>query len=141
MPLFHEHRSKASQCDQSSRIVMRHAVFFPNVAMDSSYNRSSVTLKVCTRSHLRVTSKGTFKKHRPESIVSLSDLGSNSQPSSVFPRSQWPRSWRPYAALLSGFCGMANSWYTLPTSPNLTLHRERCAWTMMQLTTDRTAGA
>ncbi len=24
---------------------------------------------------------------------------------------RWPRAWRPYAALLSGFCGMANCWY------------------------------
>ena len=29
----------------------------------------------------------------------------------------------------------------LPKSPNLIPHRERCAWTMTQLTTERTAGA
>lgn len=29
-------------------------------------------------------------------------------------RYEWPRSWRPYAALLSGFCGMANCWYRFP---------------------------
>ena len=27
--------------------------------------------------------------------------------------SRWPRDWRPYAALLSGFCGMANSWFVI----------------------------
>lgn len=33
-----------------------------------------------------------------------------SQQSSVSHKSRWPRTWRPYAALLSGFCGMANCW-------------------------------
>ncbi len=42
-------------------------------------------------------------------------LSENSQQTEVSRDSRWPRAWRPYAALLSGFCGMANSWYILST--------------------------
>ncbi len=33
---------------------------------------------------------------------------------------RWPRAWRPYAALLSGFCGMANCWYASQCSHDRT---------------------
>ena len=44
--------------------------------------------------------------------MSSFDLDAGVQESSGTLKSRWPRAWRPYAALLSGFCGMANCWYT-----------------------------
>ena len=43
----------------------------------------------------------------PRSCAEMRAIDTQSLPHS---ESRWPRGWRPYAALLAGFCGMANCW-------------------------------
>ncbi|KAF6229505.1 hypothetical protein HO173_011545 [Letharia columbiana] len=50
------------------------------------------------------------KENGSEGMMSLFDLNADTQQSRVSHTSRWPRAWRPYAALVSGFFGMANCW-------------------------------
>ena len=55
--------------------------------------------------------KGLWRNKNREGMMLSFNLGPDNQQSPISHTPRWPREWCPYAALFSGFCGMANCWY------------------------------